>query len=100
MAKKFLNCEVYQLNSLVPEPVQSASDRMKGYNVIDNNANHIGMIDSIINYNQNHLLRIFQDKKEILVPWVEDIIISINHKKKEVRISVPEGLLDINNIII
>ena len=95
-AKKILNCEVYQLKSLVPEPGLVDSDRVKGYNVIDINAGNVGKIDSILYYNKNHLLRILKGEKEILIPWVENIIININHKKKEVIISAPDGLLDIN----
>jgi len=96
-AKKFLNCEVYQLKSLVPKPDLLETDRLKGYEVIDKKTNRIGKVEEIINYNQNFLLRILNGEKEILVPLAEKIILRINHKKKEIEISAPEGLFNLND---
>lgn len=96
-AKKFLKCEVYQLKSMVPKPELLISDQLKGYEVIDKKIHHIGRVDEIINYKQNLLLRIINGTQEILVPLADPIIVHINHKKKEIEITAPEGLINLNN---
>jgi 16S rRNA processing protein RimM len=96
-ARRFLNCELFQKKSLVPKPTtRLETDLLKGYEVIDKKTNRIGKVDEIINYNQNLLIRILNGKKEILVPLADQIIVRINHKKKEIEISAPEGLFDLN----
>jgi 16S rRNA processing protein RimM len=97
-AKDFVSCKVYQLASLIEEVDEedTFSDQLSGYRVIDKNAGYIGTIDKILDYNQNLILRILKDKDEILIPLNENIISKINHKKKEVSINAPEGLLNLN----
>jgi 16S rRNA processing protein RimM len=96
-AKDFVSCKIYQLLSLSEEPEdESISEQLSGYRVMDKNAGYIGTIDKILDYNQNLLFRIKKGKEEILIPLNEQFITKINHKKKEVIINAPEGLLNLN----
>ena len=96
-ARKFLNMEVFQVLSLVSNQEIIDTDKLNGYKVIDHKVKYIGIVDGILNYNQNLLLRIINEKKEILIPLVEKIIININHKKQEIYINSPDGLFEIND---
>ncbi len=96
-AKKFLNFDVYQSKALVNEPQKYDYENLKGYNVIDKRTKYLGKVENIVNYNQNLLLRIINENKEIFVPLVDNIITKINHKKKEIKINAPDGLLDLND---
>lgn len=69
---------------------------LEGYTVIDSAHGEIGVVDEILDYNQNVLLRIMQGKREILVPAQEPIIVEIDSRKKIVYINAPEGLIDVN----
>jgi 16S rRNA processing protein RimM len=96
-AKDFVSCKVYQLQSLVQEVEEDpACNQLSGYRVIDKTVGLIGTIDKILDYNQNLLFRIVKGKEEILIPVNDDIIKKINHKKKEISIDAPEGLLNLN----
>ena len=97
-AKEFVSSKVFQLLTLAgkEEKIEVVPEHMSGYTVIDKKVGNIGKIDKILDYNQNLLFRIVKGKQEILIPLSEEFIISINHKKKEVIISAPEGLLDLN----
>lgn len=96
-AKDFVSSQVYQLKSLVKEVEEDAAfDQLSGYRVIDKTLGFIGTIDTILDYNQNLLFRIVKGNQEILIPVNEDIITKINHKKKEIVIDAPAGLLDLN----
>lgn len=93
-AKEFISSPVYQTATLAGEeninPVQ-----LQGYRVIDTHAGFIGEIDQILDYSQNLLFRILNDEREILIPVSEEFIIKVNHKKKEILISAPDGLLEL-----
>jgi len=41
------------------------------------------------------LFSVLREGKEILIPANEAIIIKVNHKKKEIIIAAPQGLLDL-----
>jgi 16S rRNA processing protein RimM len=57
----------------------------------------IGPILEIISNNGQWLLNIDSPgNKNILIPFHEDFIISIDKRKKTVVMDIPEGLLDIN----
>lgn len=67
---------------------------IEGYRVIDLNFGEIGILEEILDYNQNVLLRILKDGKEILIPAQEPIIEKIDNRKKIIFIHAPEGLIE------
>jgi len=57
----------------------------------------LGSISDVISNNGQWLLNLTsKDKKSILIPFHEDLIIRIDKKKKIVVMDIPDGLLDIN----
>jgi len=95
-AKEFLSCSVFQLKTYTTDLEDKLDPNLlAGYKIVDQQAGLIGEIDQILNYNNNLLFRILKDKREILIPATESIIIKINHKKREVIIAAPQGLLDL-----
>lgn len=68
---------------------------LKGFQVIDNKYGNIGIVDEVVDYNQNLVLSIVKDKKEILIPAQEPIIEKIDKVEKIIYINAPEGLIDI-----
>lgn len=96
-AQEFVSTNVYQLSKLIGRQKKEViTDELAGYTVIDKHTGVVGAIDQILDYNQNLLLSIRKGKQEILVPLHEEIIVNVNHKKKEITIDAPEGLLNIN----
>ena len=97
-ASEFLHTAVFQLSSLAGnEKNEVQPELLSGYKVIDKNKGNIGTIDKILDFNQNLLFRIVKDKQEILIPVHDEFILSVNHKKREITVEVPEGLLDLND---
>lgn len=97
-AKEFVSCNVFvqpKKKSSKASKKQKEED-FKGYTVIDKAQGNIGAVNDILNYNQNILLSVIKDGNEILIPVSEEIIQSMDHKKKEIHISAPEGLIDLN----
>jgi 16S rRNA processing protein RimM len=95
-AKEFLSCNVFQLKALV-NTMENKFDpnQLAGYKIIDEQAGLIGAITQILDYNNNLLFSVLRNGDEILIPANEEIIIKVNHKKKEIIIAAPQGLLDL-----
>ena len=68
---------------------------IKGYTVFDSKFGELGIVRSMLNFNDNYLLQVFKEKKEILIPVNENIIVEINNVSKIIIVNTPEGLLDL-----
>lgn len=64
------------------------------YTVYDNEK-LIGKVEEVIEQPHQVLLKVMYQNKEALLPMHEDNLIGINHTKKTVTLSLPEGLLEI-----
>jgi 16S rRNA processing protein RimM len=96
IAREFLSCSVYQNNKIIgKEKPKFKPDVLNGYLVKDNQHGTIGIIESILDYNQNILFRVLHNNQEILIPANEEFILDIDQQKKEITMQVPEGLLDL-----
>jgi 16S rRNA processing protein RimM len=73
---------------------KSSPVNLLGYTVIDEK-NSLGEIVEVIEQAHQMLCRIEINKKEVLIPLNDDTLQKIDHKKKEVIVKLPEGLLEI-----
>lgn len=65
-----------------------------GYTLIDE-GKPIGKIEEVIEQPHQVLLQVNIERKEALIPLHEETLVNIDHKKNEVHVTLPEGLLDI-----
>jgi 16S rRNA processing protein RimM len=65
-----------------------------GYTLIDNKK-EIGKIEEVIEQPHQLLLQINIEGKEALIPLHKETLVSIDHRKNEVHVTLPEGLLDV-----
>jgi 16S rRNA processing protein RimM len=68
---------------------------VKGFLVIDAVHGNIGTLVQVMDLPRQSLLQIASGDKEILVPLVDEVIVKVDRKKKELHIRAPEGLIDI-----
>jgi len=73
---------------------RSAPANLIGYTII-NEKKPLGEILEVIEQPHQMLCRIEIKGKEVLIPLNESTIEKIDHKKKQVMVNLPEGLLDI-----
>ena len=66
-----------------------------GYQLICDEEGKLGPIEEVIEQPHQVLLRISLDGKEALIPLHAETLDGIDHKKKEVHVTLPDGLLDI-----
>lgn len=65
------------------------------YTVFDKKHGNIGIVRKIIDIQQNPILVILYDEKDILIPMQKDFILSIDVNKKELYIQTPIGLIEL-----
>jgi 16S rRNA processing protein RimM len=73
---------------------KSSPINLLGYTIVDQE-NPIGKILEVIEQAHQMLCRIEINKKEVLIPLNEDTLKKIDHKKSEVVVKLPDGLLQI-----
>ncbi len=73
---------------------KSAPANLLGYTIL-NNKEKLNEILEVIEQPHQLLCRIELNNKEVLIPINESFLKKIDHKKKEVIVELPEGLLDI-----
>jgi 16S rRNA processing protein RimM len=84
----------------VPEPdfkkfaAKSAPASLLGYTVVDN-GNPLGPILELIEQPHQLLCRLEVKGKEVLIPLHEETLENVNHRKKEVLVELPDGLLEV-----
>ena len=57
----------------------------------------IGVVEEIVKLPGQDLLSVNKDGKEVLIPMVKQIIVSIDVQTKTIVVNPPEGLLDVAN---
>ena len=94
-AIKFIQKELW-----VPEiefkkfAAKSSPVNLLGYSIINEKQN-LGVILEVIEQPHQLLCRLEIKSREVLIPLNESSLIKVDHKKKEVQVQLPDGLLDI-----
>jgi 16S rRNA processing protein RimM len=73
---------------------KTAPAGLLGYTII-NDKKSLGQIAEIIEQPHQLLCRLELNKKEVLIPLNENFLKKIDHKKKQVIVELPDGLLQI-----
>lgn len=73
---------------------KSSPASLLGYTIFNNNES-LGEILELIEQPHQLLCRLEIKGKEVLIPLHEDSLKKVDHKKKEVIVELPEGLLDV-----
>ena len=73
---------------------KSAPASLLGYTIVDNEKS-LGTILEVIEQPHQLLCRLEVQSKEVLIPLNEAFLQKIDHRKKQVVVTLPEGLLDI-----
>jgi len=94
-AAKFLQKKIW----LTKNDFENLVSKTAPVNLIDflviNNNDKLGAVESVIEQPQQIVLQLTMQNKEVLIPVNESTLRKIDRKKKEVHVSLPDGLLEI-----
>ena len=68
-----------------------------GFKVIDSVQGPIGTITGVNDASPQVLLEVEHNDRQILIPLVDELIQQLDKQKKQIYLSIPEGLLDLNS---
>ncbi|MDL2255087.1 ribosome maturation factor RimM [Parabacteroides sp. OttesenSCG-928-G06] len=98
-ARRFAGLEVYLPYEMIEEEKDLVGevswDNFIGYMLIDETKGAIGPVIDVDESTLNVLFHIDRDGEEFLFPAVEELITAIDYEEKELRVNLPEGLLDL-----
>lgn len=96
-ARLFVGKEVYLPRGKKKRTADKAQHFMEfiGFTAIDEDHGAIGMVEDILERPEQKLIRIMKDKKEVLIPLSEEMIIKIDSSKRELHLKTPPGLIDL-----
>ena len=67
---------------------------IKGFMLVDAEKGELGLIDDVIEYPTQAIIQVFKDKKEILIPILDQVIQKVDRKAKKLYVKAPEGLIE------
>jgi 16S rRNA processing protein RimM len=96
-ASKLIGRSVILSEKSVPKRLLKSLEPVElvGYKVIDAQNKLIGFVTGLDESGRQSILEVSQDEKEFLIPFHEDLVKSIDPKRKEILVDLPEGLLDL-----
>lgn len=95
----YVGCKVYVFTEdlVIDEDIVDFSI-LEGYQVEDQDKGALGKVDRVEDYSGNHILVVMVQEEEIMIPFNEEIIKDIHHEKRHIIVSLPEGLLELNEL--
>ncbi len=94
-AKLLVGSEVYVSPADLHEDETTVTPpALVGYMAIDVRFGKIGTISDIMDIAKNPLFQIDSNGKEVLIPIVDEFIIKVDKKKREITLKTPEGLIE------
>ena len=95
-AERLIGYEVYLLANNNSKKSDSGKENYTGFQIIDKVIGEIGIVKDFLDIPGNPLLQTEYNGNELLIPFNKDVVIKISNRKKQIKIKLPEGLLDLS----
>jgi 16S rRNA processing protein RimM len=94
---EFKGCRVFLTSGMGTGPMPDKRTNLSGYSVLLQDGNILGIITDVIQNPGQWLLNILSPSdKNILIPFHDDFLVSIDNNRKNIVMHLPDGLIDIN----
>lgn len=94
LAPSLPNTKVYLLKENYSIAENNSFESFSGFLLIDQNNNPVGKIIKVHQYPGHYNFELYIQGKEILVPVNEELMLDINKDSKEIKLQIPEGLIE------
>lgn len=93
----YVGCRVYVFSEdLVIDEESVEFSILEGYRIEDIEKGELGVVDRVEDYSGNHILVAMINEEEVMIPFNEETIKNIHHEKQLLVVSIPDGLLELN----
>jgi 16S rRNA processing protein RimM len=94
---EFIGCRIFLTTGIFKEKSGNDDQHLVGYTIYIQEDKLLGSVSEVLQNNGQWLISVKSEyKKEILIPFHEDFITSIDKRKKIVIMNLPDGLTEIN----
>jgi 16S rRNA processing protein RimM len=94
-ARRYVGSQVYLFQwEIVDEAEEPSVSQFLHFRLVDENEVEIGKITAVDDYSGNVVFTVDFNGQELLVPFNEDLLVSVNEEGKIITLRLPEGLLD------
>ena len=94
-AKRLIDAEVFVEKKKGKNIEEPEWENLGGYEVVDKVKGSLGIIKTIEEFPQQLIATIIINEKEVLIPLNEDFLESVDGEKKQIFLSLPDGLIDL-----
>jgi len=96
-AREFIGQNIYLQNMFLNEMEETEFEveYFVGFEIIEFAKGNIGKITAVDDSTANMLFVVNHNNEEILIPVADEFITEIDHKKRRIYFTLPEGLLDL-----
>ncbi|MBA4853352.1 ribosome maturation factor RimM [Emticicia sp. BO119] len=97
-AQKIVNCDIYLPEDNLPELEEDDQfyyHEIIGFVIIDEVKGKLGKVLAVYTSDRQDLIAMQYEGKEVLIPIDDDIVKTVDRKKKELYTNLPEGLLEV-----
>jgi 16S rRNA processing protein RimM len=94
-AMKLSGIPVWMKESDIEKSETIVDEKIIGYKIIDSKMGAIGAVKDVYQMPAQTILVFDYQSNEILLPCNPESIIKIHHRKKEIDIAIPDGLLEV-----
>jgi 16S rRNA processing protein RimM len=93
-ARRLAGREVYLFSNEIHEkPAANFNYNLPGYFLVDKQLGEVGIISRVDDFSDNIVLSVRYKNRDILVPYNEDILVSVDHKRRILTLDLPPGIL-------
>ena len=76
------------------DEINLIASNLIGFRVVTNTGTNVGVLKDVMWLPANDVYVVFNGKKELLIPIIPEIILSLDYENKEILISTIDGLID------
>ena len=66
-----------------------------GYDLFSQTEENLGKVSAVIKIKNNNLIQLYINGKEVLLPYNEKNILVLDHSKKQMKLDIPDGLIEL-----
>ena len=80
-------------HEIVSEEEVAPISGFEGYLLEDETLGTIGIITRIDDYSGNVVFTVIKENIELLIPFNDELLVSVNHQQKTIKLKIPDGLI-------
>ncbi len=92
---RFIGLEILLPSGKVPKTLKDEAHSIIGFEVYDIHHGQIGKILGIMQLPKQSVLEVEKEGKQILIPFVEEVVIEVDEENQSVKVETPDGLVDL-----